>query len=160
MTKLTHDNAADALQPSLISVEEAAKVPGIGRTLCYGLIASTALRSVQIGRRRLVVRASIDEFIARESPHDLMWGCSNGCSNATELARAVPNGAGRKGPGQRTDTAFGERARTACRRLAVKRFVGSSPIASTEEPRSDGGTGLRHPSTPSLRKLQQRRCAY
>jgi excisionase family DNA binding protein len=51
--------------PVTISVEEAAMLLGIGRTVAYRLVLANDLRSVKIGRRRLVVRASIEEYIAR-----------------------------------------------------------------------------------------------
>ena len=38
---------------------------GIGRSKVYELIASGELRTVKIGRRRLVPAAAIEEFIAR-----------------------------------------------------------------------------------------------
>jgi excisionase family DNA binding protein len=51
--------------PVTISVEEAAALLGIGRTIAYGLVLGGQLRSVKIGRRRLVVRASIEEYVTR-----------------------------------------------------------------------------------------------
>jgi excisionase family DNA binding protein len=51
--------------PVTISVEEAALLLGIGRTVAYRLVLARDLRSVKIGRRRLVVRASIQEYISR-----------------------------------------------------------------------------------------------
>jgi excisionase family DNA binding protein len=48
--------------PFLVSVEEAARLLGIGRTTCYGLVMNGALKSVKIGRRRLVLRSSIEEY--------------------------------------------------------------------------------------------------
>jgi excisionase family DNA binding protein len=51
--------------PVTISVEEAAVLLGVGRTVAYGLVLGGQLRSVKIGRRRLVIRASIEEYVAR-----------------------------------------------------------------------------------------------
>jgi excisionase family DNA binding protein len=48
-----------------VSVEDAAMLLGIGRTVAYRLVNAGDLRSVKIGRRRLVVRSSIEEFVAR-----------------------------------------------------------------------------------------------
>lgn len=50
--------------PVTISVEEAAVLLGVGRTVAYGLVLGGQLRSVKIGRRRLVIRASIEEYVA------------------------------------------------------------------------------------------------
>jgi len=52
-------------RPVAVSVEEAAVLLGIGRTLAYQLVLSHALRSVKVGRRRLVIRASIEEYVER-----------------------------------------------------------------------------------------------
>ena len=49
--------------PILISVEEATQVFRIGRTQTYGLVMGGQIRSVKIGRRRLVVRDSLQEFV-------------------------------------------------------------------------------------------------
>lgn len=51
--------------PVTISVEEAAMLLSIGRTVTYRLVLSGELRSVKIGRRRLVVRASVEEYVVR-----------------------------------------------------------------------------------------------
>ncbi|KGF15156.1 helix-turn-helix domain-containing protein [Corynebacterium freneyi] len=37
---------------------------GLGRTTVFGLISSGELRSVKVGRRRLVPAAALDEYIA------------------------------------------------------------------------------------------------
>jgi excisionase family DNA binding protein len=48
-----------------VSVEVAALLLGIGRTVAYRLVLAGELRSVKIGRRRLIVRASIEEYVVR-----------------------------------------------------------------------------------------------
>ncbi len=50
-----------------VTQEQGSRAPGgaFGRTVAYGLVLGGHLRSVKIGRRRLVVRASIEEYIAR-----------------------------------------------------------------------------------------------
>ncbi len=50
-------------QALLISVENAATILGIGRTRTFELVMSNAVTSVKIGRRRLVVRSSLQEFV-------------------------------------------------------------------------------------------------
>jgi excisionase family DNA binding protein len=57
-SKLDENSAA-----LLISVEEAASILGIGRTLIFELIIQGKVSSVKIGRRRLVVRQELDEFV-------------------------------------------------------------------------------------------------
>lgn len=49
----------------LVSVEQAASILGIGRTRASELVMGRTITSVKIGRRRLVVRKSLEEFIQR-----------------------------------------------------------------------------------------------
>ena len=48
--------------PMLLSVEAAATAAGISRTLLYELLSSNAIRSVKVGRRRLIDRDSIKRW--------------------------------------------------------------------------------------------------
>ena len=66
-----------------MSVEEAARVLGIGRSSCYEAVARGEIRSVRVGRRRLIPRWVIDEMLRATSGPE-----SNG------------NGQGRIGPVQ------------------------------------------------------------
>ena len=52
-------------RPRLIPVEEAARLLGIGRSTAYDLIRAGRLRSVKIGKRRLVPAGAVDETIER-----------------------------------------------------------------------------------------------
>jgi excisionase family DNA binding protein len=47
----------------LLSVEEAADVLRIGRTRTYELVMTRKIQSVKVGRRRLVVRSSLYDFV-------------------------------------------------------------------------------------------------
>ena len=49
----------------LLTVEEAADLLRLGRTNTYELVMSGKLLSVKIGRRRLVVRSGIQDFVDR-----------------------------------------------------------------------------------------------
>jgi excisionase family DNA binding protein len=49
----------------LVSVEQAAAILGIGRTRFFDLVMSHSVTSVKIGRRRLIVRSSLAEFVER-----------------------------------------------------------------------------------------------
>lgn len=51
--------------PLLLGVEEAARQLGLGRSKVYELLLRRELTSLRVGRRRLVPRHSLDEFIAR-----------------------------------------------------------------------------------------------
>ena len=49
--------------PLLLSVDEAARLLGIGRTVVYRLLSQGDLRSVKVGGRRLVPRSAVDAFV-------------------------------------------------------------------------------------------------
>jgi excisionase family DNA binding protein len=51
----------------LVSVAEAARILGIGRTNLYNRINSREIEAIRIGGRRLVKLASIEAFIDRVS---------------------------------------------------------------------------------------------
>ena len=52
------------LTPRLLSIHQACQILGLSRTSVYSLLASDQIRSVTVGRRRLVPREAIDEYIA------------------------------------------------------------------------------------------------
>ena len=59
------DHGAGANQtPRLLSVTLTCQILGLSRTSLYSLMASGRIRSVTVGRRRLVPREAIDEFVA------------------------------------------------------------------------------------------------
>ncbi|MEZ5842761.1 MAG: helix-turn-helix domain-containing protein [Hyphomicrobiaceae bacterium] len=57
-------------RPIATSVNDTCRLLGIGRTLVYQLLGSGALQSVRIGRRRLVLVASIDALLASRTGED------------------------------------------------------------------------------------------
>ena len=65
MATLQHSSRSAAMNlPRLLSVKQATFELGIGRSAVYELIAAGTLKTVKIGRRRLVAREAIEEFIA------------------------------------------------------------------------------------------------
>ncbi len=50
--------------PLLVPAEEAAALLSVHRSTIYDLLGRGQLASVKIGRRRLIPRAALDEFIA------------------------------------------------------------------------------------------------
>jgi excisionase family DNA binding protein len=50
----------------LVSIEEAAAMLSLGRTLAWNLVRSNELRSVKIGNTRRVVVASLHEYVGRQ----------------------------------------------------------------------------------------------
>ena len=55
-----------ALQPLVLGPAAAARVLGIDRTMLYRLLASDALKSLKIGRRRLVPVSELEDFVRRQ----------------------------------------------------------------------------------------------
>lgn len=47
-----------------VSTFEAAEISGVGRTTIYEAIQSGALKSVKIGKRRLIRIAALDEWLS------------------------------------------------------------------------------------------------
>ncbi len=47
-----------------VSVDEAARLLGVGRTTVFTLLDVGTIRSVKVGTRRLVPRKALDEFLA------------------------------------------------------------------------------------------------
>ena len=64
----TGSNVIAAGSARLLSVIETARELGISRSVVYELLASGALRSAKIGRRRLIPREAVEEFIAGLAP--------------------------------------------------------------------------------------------
>lgn len=52
------------VQPVLLSVEQAARYVGVGRSEVFKMLREGRLKkSVRIGRRRLIPRSALDEFV-------------------------------------------------------------------------------------------------
>jgi excisionase family DNA binding protein len=60
----TNEGKEEDLIPLLLSVGSACRILGLGRSCLYALMASGRIRSVSVGRRRLIPREAINEFIA------------------------------------------------------------------------------------------------
>ena len=54
-----------------LSIEEAAKVLGIGRNLCYDRVKTGEIPVIKIGRRLLVPRAALEKLLANPKPLNL-----------------------------------------------------------------------------------------
>lgn len=54
-----------------LSVEEAAKVLGIGRNLCYDRVKSGDIPAIKIGKRLLVPKAALEKLLAEPKPLNL-----------------------------------------------------------------------------------------
>lgn len=60
---MTGEKGEQMERPLLCTVDQAAELLCIGRTKTYRLIANGELRTVRIGRRRLIPRAELESFI-------------------------------------------------------------------------------------------------
>jgi excisionase family DNA binding protein len=49
----------------LVSVDEAAELLSVGRTVVYRLVARNEVRSIKVGRTRRIVVASLHEYVGR-----------------------------------------------------------------------------------------------
>jgi excisionase family DNA binding protein len=54
-----------------LSVEEAAKVLGIGRNLCYDRVKTGEIPVIKIGRRLLVPRRALEKLLEEPKPLNL-----------------------------------------------------------------------------------------
>lgn len=52
-------------EPLLLSVDSAAAACGVGRSIFYEKVLRGEVQSVKIGRRRLISRRALEEYIAR-----------------------------------------------------------------------------------------------
>lgn len=53
----------DTTTPILLKVPEAAAALRVGRTTLFALLRSGALRSISIGKRRLIAASEIERFV-------------------------------------------------------------------------------------------------
>ena len=54
-----------------LSVEETAKLLGIGRNLCYDRVKTGEIPAIKIGRRLLVPRSALEKLLADPKPLNL-----------------------------------------------------------------------------------------
>lgn len=55
-------NESHKLKPVTVTINTALEVTGLGRTKLYELIAQGIIKTITIGRRRLVVFSSLEEL--------------------------------------------------------------------------------------------------
>lgn len=56
----------ERIQPLTLSIKDAAKALGLGRSTIYRLIGERQLETVKIGNRTLIKTASIDRLVGRD----------------------------------------------------------------------------------------------
>jgi excisionase family DNA binding protein len=88
ITEQVRTDLRDGGPPVLLSVDEAARRLGIGRTALYGAIRRGHLRTVLVGRRRLVPVDGLAEFAGNGAD-----GCDGRARSALN-ADAAPDGDG------------------------------------------------------------------
>ena len=57
-------DTTDQLQPEGLSIVEACRVAGIGRTKIYEAIADGSLKARKFGKRTLILRADLQSFLS------------------------------------------------------------------------------------------------
>lgn len=55
------------MEPLALSIEDAARRPGVGRTFMIALLNRGEIRSLKVGRRRLVPMRALNDFLERAS---------------------------------------------------------------------------------------------
>jgi excisionase family DNA binding protein len=63
MSNLSEFQSGESIRPLAVSVTDAAKLLGIGRTVTYELIRCGKLQTTNIGRRNMVRMASIRQLV-------------------------------------------------------------------------------------------------
>jgi excisionase family DNA binding protein len=56
-------SSRDKLEPLAVSVEEAARLAGVSRTMLYQALRSGGLKSLKIGSRRLITIEALDAWL-------------------------------------------------------------------------------------------------
>jgi excisionase family DNA binding protein len=51
--------------PLAVSVSEALDLSGLGKTTIYGLLKQNLIESIRVGRRRLIIYASLKAFLEK-----------------------------------------------------------------------------------------------
>ena len=62
-TGISYD-APESARPLAVSVKTACKLVGVGRTSMWALIKSGSVKTVSIGRRRLIIYASLETLLS------------------------------------------------------------------------------------------------
>lgn len=62
---MTETETNDMLAEGTIDIPDAERLTGLGRTYFYKLMGEGKLRSVKIGKRRLILRASLMALLRR-----------------------------------------------------------------------------------------------
>jgi hypothetical protein len=57
----------NALKPLAVPVKTACKIVGVGRTTMWSLITADRVQTVRIGRRRLVIFASLEALVTSKA---------------------------------------------------------------------------------------------
>jgi hypothetical protein len=74
-------------EPTLVSVASLRASHALTAQRVYELLAAGAIRSVQLGRRRFVLRASVDDYVARLADQPVSFGRTPQPASAREIER-------------------------------------------------------------------------
>jgi excisionase family DNA binding protein len=60
-------NLADSGKPLAVTVKAACKLVGVGNTTMWGLIKAGRVKSVSVGRRRLIIFSSLETLLTTDA---------------------------------------------------------------------------------------------
>lgn len=83
-----------------LTVEEAADVLGIGRTLAYEAVRRGDIPSIRVGKRRLVPRGALDQFLGivpATGTHAPVDAIAELAAPQVDLSRVASTGGSRRG---------------------------------------------------------------
>ncbi len=66
----TQSESTELARDGAVTINDAVAWSGIGRSTLYNLIGDGQVKTAKIGKRRLVLRASLREFLAKSIPAD------------------------------------------------------------------------------------------
>jgi excisionase family DNA binding protein len=69
-TGLSHHERGAGARPLTVTVSTAKKISGLGNTTIWALIKARKLESINVGRRRLIVYASLEKLLLPEPAGD------------------------------------------------------------------------------------------
>jgi hypothetical protein len=87
-------------RPFAMTVPQASRYSGLGATTIYGGMRTDEIQTALIGRRRLVLTDSLEDFIRRHAgrfePHPVPWQVTEDAPPAPKPARRKPAESGRR----------------------------------------------------------------
>ena len=84
-------NKADEMQPFAVPIPKGCGLVGIGRSTMYKLINKKAVETITIGRRRLLIVASLKRLVSPDTEHQNIEKIKISGSSANKTPRVKHN---------------------------------------------------------------------